>query len=288
MKQGPPRTFSEWRAGRQASGQTNSRLLQQSPRHEGGNVRPSLDGPGRQTSKRDFAAPATAASPLEQYHRLAEASKTEAAADKAASDEDYTDRWLSGEYDEAGENFYKYDPGEWLPTIKIEVTEFMFWPWMLITIYASILTFYVQVIHPDIKEWFSMPIDAHVVLGGTLSFLMVFRTNSSYDRWWEARCAWQTVLTTCRSIGTMIAPALRDDEAIEKCLMQLMACKHRASRIRMHRHNQPRIPYPLSHSPLLLHSSLCARSRRRHEVLATRRGDQTNRAGRPDGLGTCL
>ena len=69
-----------------------------------------------------------------------------------------------------------------------------------------------------------MSADAHVVMGGALSFLVVFRTNASYDRWWEARCAWQTVVTTCRSIAAQIAPALRDEASVERCLMQLINC----------------------------------------------------------------
>ena len=57
----------------------------------------------------------------------------------------------------------------------------------------------------------------------SLSFLVVFRTNASYDRWWEARCAWQTVITTCRTLGAMTVPALADENARELMAGQIMA-----------------------------------------------------------------
>jgi predicted membrane chloride channel (bestrophin family) len=33
-----------------------------------------------------------------------------------------------------------------------------------------------------------------------LSLLLVFRTNSAYGRWWEARCIWGAIINTCRDI----------------------------------------------------------------------------------------
>ena len=60
--------------------------------------------------------------------------------------------------------------------------------------------------------------------GGALSFLVVFRTNSSYDRWWEARCAWQEVVNTCRSHATSVASSLSSPEATEEVLMLCVSC----------------------------------------------------------------
>ena len=133
-------------------------------------------------------------------------------------------RWLSAShYTEASRKFFKYNPQLWLSTLRCEVTEFMFWPWALITGFVFVLTFLVEVISPGLKPLLTMPMDAHVVLGGALSFLVVFRTNSAYDRWWEARNAWQTLISSCRAIGAQVAPALRDEKAHEAVCMQLVA-----------------------------------------------------------------
>ena len=42
------------------------------------------------------------------------------------------------------------------------------------------------------------------------------------NRWWEARCSWQTIINCCYSIGAQIAPVLADADASEQALMQLM------------------------------------------------------------------
>ena len=37
----------------------------------------------------------------------------------------------------------------------------------------------------------------HSLLGGALSLLLVFRTNSAYNRFWEARRIWENLLNRC-------------------------------------------------------------------------------------------
>ena len=205
----PPRSFNEWRAQRKASGgdSASKNKLLQSPRHDSSGPAYVKEGPGRQTRKLSL--------PPSRPRKIL--------SDGDAST-DSQDKWLSQEhYRTAASAFYRYDPAQWLPTLNFVVTPFMLWPWALVTATVSLLVLYVELVQPELKAWFSMPLDAHVVMGGALSFLVVFRTNSSYDRWWEARCAWQTVITTCRSIGAQVAPALRDEAATELCLMQLMA-----------------------------------------------------------------
>ena len=97
--------------------------------------------------------------------------------------------WLSTEYyEDALSGFNQYDPALWLPTMKYEAGAFMLGPWLFITIGSAIATYYFLVINPDHKDWVSMPLDAHIVMGGALSFLVVMRTDASMNRWWEARC----------------------------------------------------------------------------------------------------
>jgi putative membrane protein len=43
----------------------------------------------------------------------------------------------------------------------------------------------------------------HTVLGTALSLLIVFRTNSAYGRFWEARSHWGMILNTCRNLVRM-------------------------------------------------------------------------------------
>lgn len=42
---------------------------------------------------------------------------------------------------------------------------------------------------------------SHVLFGLTLGLLLVFRTNSSYDRYWEGRRLWGLIVNDCRNLG---------------------------------------------------------------------------------------
>src|SRR5262245_39325247 len=53
----------------------------------------------------------------------------------------------------------------------------------------------------------------HTVLGVALSMLIVFRTNSSNNRDWEARSHWGMIINTCRNLvraGQAFAPPADD------------------------------------------------------------------------------
>jgi putative membrane protein len=41
----------------------------------------------------------------------------------------------------------------------------------------------------------------HTILGGVISLLLVFRTNSAYDRWWEGRKLWGDLTNTSRNLA---------------------------------------------------------------------------------------
>ena len=54
----------------------------------------------------------------------------------------------------------------------------------------------------------------HTLLSFAISMLLVFRTNTAYDRWWEGRKLWGTLVTSSRSIAikvnAMLDPADTD------------------------------------------------------------------------------
>ena len=89
-------------------------------------------------------------------------------------------RWLDIDYyTEASNGFASYDPEAWLPTLSFSLSDFMFMPWCIISSICLALTIYVEVIDPERISWVDAPIDAHVILGGALSFLVVMRTDAS-------------------------------------------------------------------------------------------------------------
>lgn len=53
-------------------------------------------------------------------------------------------------------------------------------------------------------EDIEVPSSVNTLLGVSLSVLIVFRTNGSYDRWWEGRKLWGLLVNRTRSLGAVV------------------------------------------------------------------------------------
>lgn len=52
----------------------------------------------------------------------------------------------------------------------------------------------------------------HSLLGFAISMLLVFRTNTAYDRWWEGRKQWGALVNTSRNMAIKFKVLLQDGE----------------------------------------------------------------------------
>ncbi len=68
----------------------------------------------------------------------------------------------------------------------------------------------------------AVPETVHALLGSALSLLLVFRTNASYDRFWEGRKLWGTIVNTSRNITRLSLVHLGKDAALLKQALQLV------------------------------------------------------------------
>ncbi|MDV6166858.1 bestrophin family ion channel [Flavobacterium sp. DG1-102-2] len=50
----------------------------------------------------------------------------------------------------------------------------------------------------------------HTMLGFVISLLLVFRTNTAYDRWWEGRRMWGALVNNSRNLALKLAVMLKD------------------------------------------------------------------------------
>src|SRR5688572_26859506 len=48
----------------------------------------------------------------------------------------------------------------------------------------------------------------HTLLGFAISMLLVFRTNTAYDRWWEGRRQWGSLVNASRNFAVKLAAML--------------------------------------------------------------------------------
>src|SRR5262245_10329199 len=53
----------------------------------------------------------------------------------------------------------------------------------------------------------------YAVLGLVLGTLLVFRTNTSYDRWWEGRKLWGQLVNDSRNLAIKVETCVQADEA---------------------------------------------------------------------------
>ena len=52
--------------------------------------------------------------------------------------------------------------------------------------------------------WFSLPISPFEYAGAIMGLILVFRVNAGYDRWWEGRKLWGTVVNCSRNLAIVI------------------------------------------------------------------------------------
>jgi putative membrane protein len=60
---------------------------------------------------------------------------------------------------------------------------------------------------------------AHTLIGVALGLLLVFRTNSSYDRFWEGRKLWGGIVNESRNLGRLVAVQLSSDPALARRIL---------------------------------------------------------------------
>jgi putative membrane protein len=63
---------------------------------------------------------------------------------------------------------------------------------------------------------FHVPAVAHTLVGVALSLLLVFRTNASYDRWWEGRRMFGMIVNRSRDLGRQIRAYVDGDSAADR------------------------------------------------------------------------
>ena len=76
----------------------------------------------------------------------------------------------------------------------------------------------------DALRGFRVPATTHVFLGSALALLLVFRTNSSYERFWEGRKLWGGIVNESRNlVRTSAAFLAADPDAVRGITLWAMA-----------------------------------------------------------------
>lgn len=81
-------------------------------------------------------------------------------------------------------------------------------------IYAAIVC--LPAFHLDLADFLVLDLAVLSFLGVVLSILLVFRTNSAYDRWWEGRKQWGALVNHCRNMAIQLNVILPLDDKKNK------------------------------------------------------------------------
>src|SRR5690349_14689849 len=72
---------------------------------------------------------------------------------------------------------------------------------LVILIYASAIALLYENYH---ITRISIPIAIPTILGTVISLLLGFRSNQAYDRWWEARHIWGSIVNDSRTLSRQV------------------------------------------------------------------------------------
>jgi putative membrane protein len=109
-----------------------------------------------------------------------------------------------------------YNPKDWITFIfrfhKADTFR------QLIPMMIFIAAYSAGIAYLEIEYW-NLPQDSHVknisimhgMLGFVISLLLVFRTNTAYDRWWEGRKIWGSLVNNSRNLALKLSAILTEE-----------------------------------------------------------------------------
>jgi putative membrane protein len=145
-----------------------------------------------------------------------------------------------------------YDPHHWRTTF-FSVRGSMLKPILTRVSISMAVAFVLMAVHYMLTP-ISIPeaAIAHTLVGPALGLLLVFRTNASYDRWWEGRKLWGTIVNTSRNLARASSVHLRNDPERLRRILALTAAWPYAAKDQLRQ--RPRLPagflHPEDHAPL--------------------------------------
>lgn len=78
--------------------------------------------------------------------------------------------------------------------------------------------------HSVYQDWADAPSQIHAGLSVVLGWLLVFRTNTAYSRWWEARTLWGALVNASRNLSLKLCNLGRIScERLERAKLLLIA-----------------------------------------------------------------
>ncbi len=84
---------------------------------------------------------------------------------------------------------------------------------LLVCLYSLAIAYWeIEYLHLSDRSWVKNIPTLHSLLGFAISILLVFRTNTAYDRWWEGRKLWGSLVNNSRNLALKLHAALDEND----------------------------------------------------------------------------
>ena len=131
-----------------------------------------------------------------------------------------------------------YNAKDWFGLIfkfhKAETFHKLRWIMLSVAIYCFVVCF-VEI--GVFKMQYASTTSVHSLLGFVISLLLVFRTNTAYDRWWEGRKQWGALVNVSRNFSLKINAFIPEEEKERKSKLAAMTASY-AGVLRDHLRNE--------------------------------------------------
>jgi ion channel-forming bestrophin family protein len=119
-----------------------------------------------------------------------------------------------------------YDVNNWIRALALHRSDTFrrLLPWLVLMGAFTALVGWLEVMYFHLgKESFvsNLPV-MHSLLGFAISMLLVFRTNTAYDRWWEGRKLWGQLVNTSRNLAVKIGAYVPEDNTTRSFYARLI------------------------------------------------------------------
>ncbi|MBL7719449.1 MAG: bestrophin family protein [Flavipsychrobacter sp.] len=99
-----------------------------------------------------------------------------------------------------------YNPKDWVNIIfqvhKADTIRKLFPLLLFVAAYSGVVAFFeIEYLNLSEHNWLKNIPMMHNLLGFAISMLLVFRTNTAYDRWWEGRKLWGALVNNSRNLA---------------------------------------------------------------------------------------
>ncbi|CAG5085319.1 bestrophin family protein [Parvicella tangerina] len=113
----------------------------------------------------------------------------------------------------------KYNPKLWITHIfhvaKSDTLRILWKEMLIMGILTTGIT-YVEINFFDHIQFLTEITGVYSLVGFVLSLLLVFRTNTAYDRWWEGRKKWGEMVNNTRNLAAKVDSKIVNDQSRKK------------------------------------------------------------------------